>query len=199
MIEVSGADRYMTIDLHSGQIQGFFNIPGDVLRAVYLLTDRIRAMNIPNLVIASTDLGFAKEGREWASLLQARLVVVEKRRTSNDGSSEAMSLIGDVQDCNVVLVDDEVLTGGSLVNAVNILRERGAQDIYLAFTHALLAGQAVERLRNLNVKHIFTTNTVPVPDEKRLPNMDVLSVAPLLAEVIRRAHEGRSVGELFDE
>lgn len=199
MIEVAGADRYMTIDLHSGQIQGFFNIPGDVLRAVYLLTDRIREMNIPNLVIASTDLGFAKEGREWASLLKSRLVVVEKRRTSNDGSSEAMSLIGDVQGCNVVLVDDEVLTGGSLVNAVNILRERGAQDIYLAFTHALLAGQAVERLRNLDVKHIFTTNTVPVPDEKRLPNMDVLSVAPLLAEVIRRAHEGRSVGELFDE
>lgn len=199
MIEVAGADRYMTIDLHSGQIQGFFNIPGDVLRAVYLLTDRIRAMNIPNLVIASTDLGFAKEGREWASLLSSRLVVVEKRRTSNDGSSEAMSLIGDVAGCNVVVVDDEVLTGGSLVNAVKILREHGAQDVYLAFTHALLAGNAVERLRQLNVKHIFTTNTVPVSEEKRLPNMDVLSVGPLLAEVIRRAHEGRSVGELFDE
>lgn len=199
IIEVAGADRYMTIDLHAGQIQGFFNIPGDALTAFHLLADYVRKREIPDLVTVSTDLGFAKKGRNWAEKLQTPLVIIEKRRTGNDARSEALSIIGDVRDKNVLLVDDEVLTGGSVVNAVNLVREEGARDIYLAFTHAYLAGEAVERLRKLDLKEIITTNTLPIPEEKRLPNMTVLSVAPLLGEVIRRAHEGRSVGELFNE
>ncbi|MCS7070850.1 MAG: ribose-phosphate diphosphokinase, partial [Anaerolinea sp.] len=199
IIEVAGADRYMTIDLHAGQIQGFFNIPGDALTAFHLLADYVRKREIPDLVTVSTDLGFAKKGRNWAEKLQTPLVIIEKRRTGNDARSEALSIIGDVRDKNVLLVDDEVLTGGSVVNAVNLVREEGARDVYLAFTHAYLAGEAVERLRRLDLKEIITTNTLPIPEEKRLPNMTVLSVAPLLGEVIRRAHEGRSVGELFNE
>ena len=199
MIEVAGADRYITIDLHSGQIQGFFNIPGDALTAFHLMSDYVLGKQIPNLVVASADLGYVKEGRNWAEKLNTRMAIIEKRRVGNAGTSSALSLIGDVDGCNVLLVDDEVLTGGSVANAVGLLRQMGAQDIYLAFTHALLAGDAVNRLGVLDLKEIICTNTMPIGPEKRLPNMTVLSIAQMLGEVIRRAHEGRSVGELFNE
>lgn len=199
LIEVAGADRYITIDLHAGQIQGFFNIPGDALTAFHLLSDYVLEKQIENLAVVSTDLGFAKKGRNWAEKLGTPLVIIEKRRTGNDARSEALSIIGDVYGKNLLLVDDEVLTGGSVVNAVNLVREEGARDIYLAFTHAYLAGSALDRLRDLNLKEIITTNTLPIAPEKVLPNMTILSVAPLLGEVILRANQGRSVGELFNE
>ncbi|MEP7290910.1 MAG: ribose-phosphate diphosphokinase, partial [Chloroflexota bacterium] len=127
--------------------------------------------------------------------------IVEKRRTGNDAKSEALSIIGDVRDKNVLLVDDEVLTGGSIANAVKLVRDEGAQDVYLAFVHPLLADPAADRLAELNIQEIITTNTVPISAEKqaKLPNMTVLSIAPLLGEVILRANQGRSVGELFNE
>lgn len=204
ILETVGADRYITIDLHAGQIQGFFNIPGDALKAFHLLSDYVLRKNIEDLVVVATDLGFAKKGRDWAEKLNTQLVIVEKRRTSNDSRSEALSLIGDVRDKNVLLVDDEVLTGGSVVNAVNLVRQEGARDVYLAFTHAFLADDsegrpASEKLAKLDLKEIITTNTLPIPESKLLPNMTVLSVAPLLAAVIKRAHKGMSVGELFNE
>ncbi len=199
MLEVAGADRYMTIDLHAGQIQGFFNIPGDALKAFHLMSDYVIRKNIPDLVVCSADLGFAKKARDWAEKLNTQLVIIEKRRTSNDSTSEALSLIGDVKDKNVLLVDDEVLTGGSVVNAVNIIRREGARDVYLAFTHPFLAGDGPQNLAKLNLTEIITTNTLPVPPEKQIPNMTVLSVAPMLAAVIKRAHKGMSVGELFNE
>ncbi len=199
MIETAGADRYITIDLHSGQIQGFFNIPGDALTAFYLLSDYIREKNIPDLVVVATDLGFAKQGRNWAETLDVPLAFVEKRRVDNAERPQALSLIGDVQGKNVLLVDDEVNTAGSIVNAVNVVREAGAKDVYFAFTHAFLADVAYERFASLNLKEIIFTNTLPIPARKKLPNMTVLSIAPLLTEVILRAHEGRSVGELFKE
>ncbi|MBZ0275229.1 MAG: ribose-phosphate pyrophosphokinase [Anaerolineae bacterium] len=199
MIEVAGVDRYVTVDLHAGQIQGFFNIPGDVLTAFHLMCDYIQDKAISDLVVVSADLGFAKKGRNWAEQLGTPLVVIEKRRLFNTGQAEALTLIGDVKGKNVLLVDDEVLTGGTITKAVELLRDEGAQDVYLAFTHALLAGDAPERLAKLNLKEIITTNTLPIPDSKRLPNMTVLSIGPMLGEVILRAHEGRSVGQLFNE
>lgn len=199
IIEVAGADRYITIDLHAGQIQGFFNIPGDALTAFHLLSDYVRSRRIPDLVTVSTDLGFAKKGRNWAEKLHTPLVVIEKRRSGNDANSEALSIIGDVRDKNVLLVDDEVMTGGSITNAVRLVQREGARDIYLAFTHAILAGQAVARLAELPIREIITTDTMPVPESKRLPNMTVLSVAPMLGEVIRRSNLGLSVGVLFQE
>jgi ribose-phosphate pyrophosphokinase len=201
LIEVAGADRYITIDLHAGQIQGFFNIPGDALTSFHLLGDYVLDKNLENLVVVSTDLGFAKKGRNWAEKLGTPHAIIEKRRTGNDAKSEALSIIGDVRDKNVLLVDDEVLTGGSIANAVNLVRQEGAQDVYLAFVHPLLADPAADRLAELDIKEIITTNTVPVSEEKlaKLPNMTVLSVAPLLGEVILRANQGRSVGELFNE
>jgi ribose-phosphate pyrophosphokinase len=199
MIEVAGTDRYMTVDLHAGQIQGFFDIPGDALTAFHLLSDHILDKNIPDLVVCSADLGFAKKSRNWAEKLGTPLAIVEKRRLFNTGQAEALTIIGDVDGKNVLLVDDEVLTGGTIVKAVEAIRERGAKDIYLVFSHALLKDKAFERLAELNLKEIITTNTVPLPPEKILPNMTIKSIAPLLGEVIYRAHHGLSVGELFNE
>ncbi len=199
IIETAGANRYITIDLHAGQIQGFFNIPGDALTAFHLLSDYVKQKAVPNLVVAATDLGFAKQGRNWAEKLHAPLAIIEKRRVGNAGISEALTLIGDVRGQNVLLVDDEVLTGGSVVNAVNLLRREGAQEIYLSFVHPLLAGEAVERLRGLDLNEIIVTNTVPLAPERILPNMTILSVGPLLGEVVKRSHLGLSVGAMFNE
>lgn len=201
MMEVAGAMRYMTMDLHAGQIQGFFSIAGDTLTAFHLLSsyfkERSRSMHQP--VILTADLGFAKKARNFAAKLNIPMAFIEKRRAGNDSSAEALTIVGDVNDRDVIIVDDECDTAGSVTQACRIARENGAREIYLSFVHAVLSGPAVERLRDANLREIVTTNTIPVPLEKRLPNMNVLSVAPMLAEVILRAHEGRSVGELFNE
>ncbi len=198
MIQVAGADRYLGIDFHAGQIQGFFSIPGDVLSAIYMLTDYFRKKKLENGIVVATDLGFAKKGRNFAARLKMPLAVVEKRRLINN-ETQALSLIGTVEGKDAIIIDDEVDTAGSIMNAANLVKEQGARDIYLAFTHSILSGPALERLRNLPIREIVTTNTLPIPDDKRMDNMTVLSIAPLVGEVIRRSHEGRSVGELFDE
>jgi ribose-phosphate pyrophosphokinase len=199
MIQVAGADRYIAIDLHAAQIQGFFSIPGDALTAFHLISDYLSEKHIQNGVVVSTDLGFAKRGRNYAARLDMPLAVVEKRRVGNADQTEVMSLIGDVQGQSAIIIDDECDTGGTLANAVNVVLDNGATEVYVAFTHPILSGPAIERLRNLPIKEIITTNTLPITPDKRLPNMTVLSVAPLIGEVIQRTHEGRSVGELFDE
>jgi ribose-phosphate pyrophosphokinase len=199
MIEVAGADRYMTIDLHAGQIQGFYNIPGDALTAFHVLAKYVEEKQIENLVVCSTDLGYAKKARNWAEKLKTPLAIIEKRRSGNTGASEALTMIGDVRGKNVLLVDDEVLTGGSIYNAAQLIHSEGAGDVYVAFTHAMLGGNAMDKLIACNFKEIITTNTLPLSPQKMLPNMTVLSVAPMLGEVILRAHQGRSVGEMFNE
>jgi ribose-phosphate pyrophosphokinase len=198
MIEVAGADRWMTIDLHAGQIQGFYKIPGDSLTASHILMNYIRSKELDGVVV-TPDLGFAKSGRNYAMGLDLPLAFVEKRRIGHTGGREALALIGQVADKDVVIVDDLVDTGGSIQQAVTVVKERGAQDVYVAFTHAVLSDPATERLSKLPIKEIITTDTIPIPPEKLLPNMTVLTVARLLGEVILRSHEGRSVGELFNE
>ena len=199
MIEAAGADRYITIDLHAGQIQGFFNIPGDALTAFHLLSDYVKGKEIEDLTVVSADLGYAKQARNWGEKLNVPVALVEKRRTDNLEQPEALSIIGSVEGRNVLLVDDEVNTGGSVVNAVKVIRENGAKDIYLAFTHGFLTDLTMKRLAALDLKEVILTNTMEQADSHVLPNMTILSVGPMLAEVIRRAHQGRSVGELFDE
>lgn len=201
MIEVAGADRYITIDLHAGQIQGFFSIPGDVLTAFHIVSEYFLSKReaMLNPVIVTADLGFAKKGRNFAAKLSASMAFIEKRRTGNDANAEAMTVIGDVKGKDVIIVDDEVDTAGSVSQAVQIVREHGARNVYLSFVHPVLSHPAIDRLKALDLTEIITTNTIPIPAEKRLPNMTILSVAPLLGEVIRRAHEGRSVGEMFNE
>jgi ribose-phosphate pyrophosphokinase len=199
MITVAGADRWMTIDLHAGQIQGFFSIPGDEITAFNILSDYFVEKNLRDAVIVTADLGFAKKGRNFAEKLGLPLAFVEKRRSLTDAHSEALTLIGDVQGKDVIIVDDEVDTAGSLMEAVTIVRGHGAKDIYASFTHPMFSPPAVERLRKCKIKEMVTTNTIPIPPEKMLPNITVLSVAPLLGEVIRRVHLGISVGEYMKD
>jgi ribose-phosphate pyrophosphokinase len=204
MIEIAGADRYMTLDLHAGQIQGFFSIPGDVLTAFHILTAYMfeQRMKMKDPVVVAADLGFAKKGRNFAASLDAPIAFVEKRRSGDDARPAALTLIGDVEDRDVIVVDDEIDTAGSLGEAVKLVKKRGARDVYAVCVHPIFSEKAVERLVNLPLNKIITTDTVPIPQEKReklADQLEVLSVAPLLGEVIRRAHEGRSVGEMFNE
>lgn len=199
MIEVAGADRWMTLDLHAGQIQGFYKIPGDSLTTFYILVEYFRAKNLKNAVVVTPDLGFAKRGRNYAAELELPLAFVEKRRLGDGSQREALTLIGNVEDKDVIIVDDLVDTAGSLKEAVEIVKEKGANDVYVSFAHPVLSGPAVDRLRALPIKEIVTTDTIPIPPEKMLPNITILTVAELLGEVIIRSHEGRSVGELFNE
>ncbi len=204
MIEVAGADRYMTLDLHAGQIQGFFSIPGDVLSAFYNIIEYLKAKrsSLKNPVVVTADLGFAKKGRNYAVAMDAPLAFIEKRRVSNDSKALALTLIGECLDRDVIIVDDEVDTGGSIVQAVNLVKERGARNVYVSFVHPVLSGNAAERLSALPVTEFITTDTVPIEPEKLAlfgGRLTVLSIAPLLGEVIARANAGRSVGELFNE
>src|SRR6266498_1755521 len=205
MIERAGADRYMTFDPHAGQIQGFFSIPGDVLTATHMVTDHIKdnlQAEMKSPVVVATDLGFAKKGRNYALDLDVPIAFIEKRRSGNDAQAEALTLIGNVKGHDVIIVDDEVDTGGSVAEAVYVVKNHGARDIYLAFIHPIFSRDAAERLADLPIKHIITTDTVAIPAEKLKPlqeRITILSIAPLLGEVIRRAHEGRSVGEMFNE
>lgn len=205
MIEVAGADRYITLDLHAGQIQGFFSIPGDVLTTFHLINKYvIEELNdkLKNPVVVTTDLGYAKRGRNFAENIDAPLALIEKRRSGNKSEAEAINLVGDVKNRDVILIDDEVDTAGSVVQAVNLVKKHGARDVYLIFVHAVLSGPAAERLSKLGLKEIITTDTIPMPPEKLAllkDNLTILHIAPLLGEVILRAHEGRSVGEMFNE
>ncbi|MBE2222508.1 MAG: ribose-phosphate pyrophosphokinase [Anaerolineae bacterium] len=198
MIEVAGADRWMTIDLHAGQIQGFYKIPGDSLTAMHILANYIREKDL-DAVVVTPDLGFAKKGRNFAAKLDLPLAFVEKRRIGNTNGREALSLIGAVEDKDVIIVDDLVDTGGSIKQAVNLVKSSGAKDVYVAFTHPVLSEPAATRLAKLPIKEIITTDTIPIPEDKKLPNMTILTVSHLIGEVILRSHEGRSVGELFNE
>lgn len=204
MIEIAGADRYMTLDLHAGQIQGFFSIPGDVLTAYHILVEYVNKL-LPELkdpVVAAADLGFAKKGRNFAAEINAPIAFVEKRRSLDGTRPVALTLIGNVAGRDVIVVDDEVDTAGSVCQAVELVKEQGARNVYLLFVHPIFSDSAVERLAALPVTEIITTDTVPIPAEKLAllgDKLSVLSVAPLLGEVIRRAHEGRSVGEMFNE
>ncbi len=205
MIQIAGADRYMTLDPHAYQIQGFFSIPGDVLNASSILVDYVKENLRPYLkdpVVVTVDLGYAKKGRNFAAGIDAPIAFIEKRRVSNDAKAQALTIIGDVEDRDIVLVDDEVDTGGSVVQAVNLVKEYGARRIYVTFVHPIFSGSAVEKLAALPVTEYITTDSVQIPADKREAfgkRLTILTVAPLLGEVIRRAHEGRSVGQMFNE
>jgi ribose-phosphate pyrophosphokinase len=188
MIEIAGADRYITMDLHAGQIQGFFSIPGDVMTAFHILMDYLTSIKstLHSPVVVTADLGFAKKGRNFAAGLGAPMAFIEKRRATNDSKAEALTIIGDIKDRDVVLVDDEVSTGVSMCQAVELLKSTGARKVYMVFVHAAF----------------ITTDTIPIsPAKTKLfgERLVVLTVADLLGEVICRANEGRSVGEMFGE
>ena len=197
MVATAGADRFMTVDLHAGQIQGFFSIPGDELSAFPLLSQYFREKQIPDLVVVAADLGFAKKARNFAAELGAPVAFVEKRR---DGScTESLSVIGEVKGKNVLIVDDEVDRGTTMAGAAHKLRQEGAKDVYACFVHATFSDNAAQRLAEAGFKEIVCTNTQPITPEKRLPNMTVIHLGPWLARIIDAVHRGLSVGKTLRE
>ena len=197
MIATAGADRFMAVDLHAGQIQGFFNVPGDELSAFPLLSHYFIRKDIPNLVVVAADLGFAKKARNFAETLNSPVAFIEKRRRGSDVQS--LSIIGDVKGKHVLIVDDEVDRASTLVGATRILRKAGARDIYACFVHPTLSADAVERLANADLEEIVCTNTEAIPSEKILPNMKIIHLGPWLARIIDAVHRGFSVGRTLDE
>jgi ribose-phosphate pyrophosphokinase len=196
MISVAGADRLLTMDLHQGQIQGFFNIPVDELTAVHLISNHFIQKRIADLVVV-TDLGFAKRARAFAELVNAPLAIVEKRRMDNDDRAEVLNVIGDVRGKRAIVVDDEIDTAGTLMEVTRALEREGVHEIYACATHGVLSGPAIERIEESNLSEVVITDTIPLPPAKRLPKIRQLSVAPLIGEAIRRIHEAESVGALF--
>jgi ribose-phosphate pyrophosphokinase len=198
MLQTAGATRLLTVDLHAGQVQGFFNIPVDELTAMQpLLRDYVVGMELIDPVVVAGDLGFAKRARNFADMIGASVAFVEKRRLGNNSRAESLGVIGDVRGKSAIIIDDEIDTAGSICGAARIVQEAGARRIYAAATHALLTGPAIENLRRAPIEEIIVTDTVHQPADKRLPNMSVLSVSLLLGEAISRIHTGESVGALF--
>ncbi len=196
MMTVAGADRVLTMDLHQGQIQGFFNIPVDELTAVHILSNYFKHKHLEDLVIV-TDLGFAKRARTFAEFLDAPLAIIEKRRVGNLDRAELMNVIGEVRGKRAIIVDDEIDTGGTLIEIVRALEREGVSEIYACATHGVLSDPAVERIRDSSLIEVVMTDSVPLPPAKRLPKLTTLSVAPLIGEAIKRIHRGESVGALF--
>ncbi len=196
MLTVAGADRVLTMDLHQGQIQGFFSIPVDELTAVDILGRYIKDKGLDDMVVVS-ELGFAKKARNFAEKLGAPLAIVEKRRVGNEDKTELMNIIGDVEGKNAVIIDDEIDTAGSLMEAVNALVEHGARDIYSCATHGVFSPPALERIISSSITEVVVTDTIPLFPGADTSRITVLPVAPLFGEAIRRIHRGESVGALF--
>jgi ribose-phosphate pyrophosphokinase len=196
MIQIAGADRVLTMDLHQGQIQGFFSIPVDELTAVHLLSTYFRLKDLQDPVVV-TDLGFAKRARAFAEMLDAPLAVVEKRRVGNLDRAELMNVIGEVRGRRAIIVDDEIDTAGTLLEITRALQHEHVTEIYACATHGVLSDPAIDKIRSSDLVEVVVTDTIPLPPAKRLPRIKVLSVAPLIGEAIRRIHFGESVGALF--
>ncbi len=198
LLTVAGADRLLTMDLHAGQIQGFFNIPVDELTALRLQARYFQDKQIENPVVVAVDIGISKRARDLASILGAPLAIVEKRRLGNDGGTEALSIIGDVDGCTAITFDDETDTAGSLVSAVNAVIAAGAREVYACSTHGVFSGPGIERIEKSAVTEMVVTDSLPKAVSARSTKITTLTVAPLLGEAISRIYEGRSVGEMFD-
>ena len=197
LLTTAGADRILTMDLHASQIQGFFDIPCDHLMAVVVLSSAFRHLGSQDIVVVSPDVGSIKIALEFGTRLGAPLAVIDKRR-KDDSNVEMAHIIGDVKDKTVLIVDDMVSTGGTLVKAAEAIEKAGAKRIFCACTHAVFAGQAVEKIKNSVIEKMYVTDTIPLGDKiSELPNVEVISVAPLLAEAIRRIHRNESVSWLF--
>ena len=196
LLTAAGAHRVLSMDLHAGQIQGFFNIPVDHLYAAPVLIEYLKSLKIPDLAVVSPDAGGVERARALAKRLQVGLAIVDKRRVAPN-VAEVLHLIGDINGKNVIICDDMIDTAGTLVNTVKALKEKGAGKIFACATHGILSGPAVDRLREAPLEKLIVTNTVSIDESKKLPNMVVLSVARLLGEAIKSVHEETSVSNLF--
>ncbi len=197
ILTASGARRVITMDLHAGQIQGFFDIPVDHLPGVPILAEYILQCGLQNIVVVSPDLGGVTRARDLAERIGASIAIIDKRRPEPN-VAEVTSIIGSIKNKTVVMVDDIIDTAGTITKGAEALKQRGARDIYVCCTHAVLSGPAIKRLTEAPIKEVIVTNTIPVPKEKLIDKIKILSVAPLLGEAIIRIHEDLSVSKLFD-
>ena len=198
LIEAAGADRVLTCDLHNIAIQAYFNINCDVLTAKSLLQNYFEAKNIEDKVVVATDAGSSKKAYKYAEYFKCPIALVDKRRNGNDDRAIATSVIGDIQGKNALVFDDEVDTAGSIMETVEVIKKFGAKDVYVGCTHGVLSGPAIERIKNSEVKEVVMTNTIPLPEEKQIDKIKIVSISELFGEAIRRIHTETSVGELFD-
>lgn len=197
LITAAGANRVLTVDLHAGQIQGFFNIPVDHLYASPVLLDYVRKKDFKDLVIVSPDAGGVERARSFARKLQCSLAIIDKRREMAN-VSRVMNVIGDVKDRDVIILDDMIDTAGTTTQAAAALKEHGARRVFAASTHAVLSGPAIDRINESVIEEVIVTNTIPLDSKKeRCSKLVVLSIAPLLAEAIKRIHEESSISSLF--
>lgn len=199
LITVAGANRLLTVDLHAGQIQGFFTIPVDELTAFYILSNYFEDKAMEDLVVVATDIGISKRARDLAERLNTPLAIIEKRRVGNISAAESLNVIGEVEGMRALLFDDEIDTAASLVAAVSALEERGAKEIYTCCTHPVFSGPAIQRIAASPVKEVVVTDTIPIPESKKNEKITVLSIASLLGEAIHRIHAGLSVGAMFQQ
>lgn len=198
LITTAGADRVVTVDLHAWQIQGFFDIPVDHLLGVPTIAEYFKAKGLgPDTVVLSPDVGGVKRARDLAERLGATIAIIDKRRPEPN-ISEVMNVIGDVRDKSVIIIDDIIDTAGTIASAAQVMADMGSRKVYVCCTHPVLSGPAIERLAQAPIREIVATNTIPVPREKVLSKMTILSIAPLIGEAIMRIHEDLSVSKLFD-
>ncbi len=197
LIEAAGADRVITCDLHNPAIQAYFNINCDRLSAQNLLQAYFSEKNLKDMVIVATDAGSSKKAYKYSEYFGCPIALIDKRRDGNDDRAIATTVIGDVKDKQAVIFDDEIETGGSMIETAKILESFGAKEIYAGCTHGVLAGPAIERIKNSPIKELVVTNTVPIPEEKQIDKITILSMAPLFAEAIKRINEAKPLGELF--
>ena len=196
-IEQAGADRVLTMDLHSPQIQGFFQRPVDHLHAMPVICDYFKKKAVPNLAVASTDVGFGKQAAKFAEMLDAPVVIGNKERPDHSEQAKVWSVIGEVKDRNVLIVDDIIFTGGSVLSMADAIKEKGARDVYAAVSHGVLSPGAAAKIAASPIKELVITDTLEYRFEELPPNVHVLSVAPLFAEAIRSIHERTSISRLF--
>lgn len=197
LLETAGADRVLTMNLHSEQIQGFFRIPVDQLLASPILCEYFSKNGLKDFIVVAPDAGSAKRAEKYALTLGLPMAILDKRRDPLNDTVEIFHIIGDVRDKNAIVFDDEIATGGSMIETAHALLEHGAKDIYAGAVHAVLCGEAPALLQDSPYKKIVVTNTLPVEGEKKIPKVTVLSVAQLFGEAIKRIHEGKSVSDLF--
>jgi len=195
LITKAGADRVITMDLHASQLQGFFDIPVDHLYGSAVFMKKFLKMKLPNLAVASPDVGGIKMARAYAKRLHADLIVIDKRRPKPN-VAEVMSIIGEVKGKNVLIIDDLIDTGGTFVNAVNALKKQGAKDIYGSCTHAVFSGESLERINKSPLTKLFVSNTLPLPNIS--PKIEVVSISDIFAESIWRTNNNKSISSLFD-
>jgi len=196
LITKAGANRLLTIDLHADQIQGFYDIPVDHFVGYPQFAEYFLKKKYKNLVVVSPDMGGVKRGRKMATLLKAPLVVIDKRRR-NHNTSEVLNVIGEVKNKTAIILDDIIDTAGTVTKAAQVLKKKGAKEVLIYATHGLLSSDACQKLKKCPASQILFLDTIPIPKEKRISKIKILSLAPLLAKTIKRIHQGRSLGALF--